>query len=299
MLVLSDGNAGLRIRTAVSGCGSSQSKHTRAACWFILPSMPKTLSVAMIAMNEEANLPRTLESVRWADEIIVVDSGSRDRTLEIAQSFGAKTSYHAFGGHGEQKNVALDLCTSDWILLLDADEVLTPGLQEEIRKLLACENGIEPEFNAYWIPRLNLIFGRWMRHGGFYPDRKLRLFRRGAARLSEGVGPHSTPQFEGPRGTLKNDMLHYAYPNLSVYLEHMNRYSSEIAELLYKQGRTSKSLPVFLWNSVANPAATFIYNYFFRLGFLDGREGLLLHLNHSVYIHWKFIKAWRLGQGKD
>jgi glycosyltransferase involved in cell wall biosynthesis len=261
--------------------------------------MRKTLSVAMIAMNEEANLPRTLESVRWADEIIVVDSGSKDRTIEIAQSFGGKTSYHAFGGHGEQKNVALDLCTSDWILLLDADEVLSAELQDEIRRLLTCEDGAEPKFGAYWIPRLNLIFGRWMRHGGFYPDHKLRLFKRGSARLSEGVGPHSTPQFEGPRGTLEYDMLHYAYPNLNIYLEHMNRYSSEIAQLLYKKGRTSKSLPAFIWNAVANPAATFIYNYFFRLGFLDGREGLLLHLNHSVYIHWKFIKAWRLGQGKE
>jgi glycosyltransferase involved in cell wall biosynthesis len=162
--------------------------------------MRQTLSVAMIAMNEEANLPRTLESVRWADEIIVVDSGSKDRTIEIARSFGAKTTYHAFGGHGEQKNVALDLCTSDWTLLLDADEVLTPALQEEIRQLLACADGREPEFNAYWIPRLNLYFGRWIRHGGFYPDRKLRLFKTGSARLSEGVGPHSTPQFTGPKG---------------------------------------------------------------------------------------------------
>ena len=199
----------------------------------------------MIAMNEEANLPRTLESVRWADEIVVVDSGSKDRTLEIAQSFGAKTSYHAFGGHGEQKNVALDLCTSDWILLLDADEVLTPELQDEIRQLLACDGEREPQYGAYWIPRLNLIFGRWMRHGGFYPDRKLRLFRRGAARLSEGVGPHSTPQFSGPRGKLKHDMLHYAYPNMKVYLEHMNRYSSEIAQLLDNKGRTASPCPSF------------------------------------------------------
>ena len=249
----------------------------------------------MIAMNEEANLPRTLASVRWADEIVVVDSGSRDRTLEIAQSFGAKTSYHDFGGHGEQKNVALDLCTCDWILLLDADEVLTPGLQAEIRAVLSGE----PKYDAYWIPRLNLIFGRWIRHGGFYPDHKLRLFKRGTARLSEGVGPHSTPQFDGPKGRLKHDMLHYAYPSLSIYLEHMNRYSSEIAQLLYAKGRTSKSIFALLWNAVANPAATFVYNYFFRLGFLDGREGLLLHLNHSVYIHWKFIKAWWLTQGKD
>ncbi len=257
--------------------------------------MRKTLSVAMIAMNEEANLPRTLESVRWADEIVVVDSGSKDRTLEIAQSFGAKTSYHDFGGHGEQKNVAIDLCTSDWILLLDADEVLTPELQQEIRTLL----GDEPKYGAYWIPRLNLIFGRWMRHGGFYPDRKLRLFKRGSARLSEGVGPHSTPQFGGPKGKLRGDMLHYAYPNMVIYLEHMNRYSSEIAQLLVRDGRNSKSLGAFLWNAVANPAATFIYNYIFRLGFLDGREGLLLHLNHSVYIHWKFIKAWWIAQGRE
>src|SRR5271157_5675223 len=194
--------------------------------------MRKTLSVAMIAMNEEHNLPRTLESVKWADEIIVVDSGSKDRTIEIAQSYGAKTSYHAFGGHGEQKNVALDLCTQDWILLLDADEVLTPGLQQEIQELLACPDGGEPHYNAYWIPRLNLIFGRWMRHGGFYPDHKLRLFKRGVTRLAEGVGPHSTPQFTGPRGKLKHDMLHYAYPDMVVYLEHMNRYSGEIAKLL-------------------------------------------------------------------
>ena len=260
-----------------------------------MPSPRKTLSIAMIAMNEEANLPRTLESVRWADEIVVVDSGSKDRTLEIAQSFGARTIYHAFGGHGEQKNVALDLCTSDWTLLLDADEVLTPELQDEIRTLLADE----PKFGAYWIPRLNLYFGRWIRHGGFYPDHKLRLFRRGAARLSEGVGPHSTPQFAGPRGKLRHNMLHYAYPTMGIYLEHMNRYSSEIAHLLHKKGRDSQSLPAFLCNAVLNPAAVFVYNYFLRLGFLDGREGLILHINHSVYIHWKFIKAWRLGQGKE
>ncbi|HEY6489416.1 MAG: glycosyltransferase family 2 protein [Terracidiphilus sp.] len=257
--------------------------------------MHNTVSVAMIAMNEEANLPRTLASVRWADEIVLVDSGSKDRTIEIAESFGARTSYHVFEGHGEQKNVALDLCTSDWILLLDADEALTPELQAEIRALL----GNEPKFDAYWIPRLNLYFGRWIRHGGFYPDHKLRLFRRGQARLSEGVGPHSTPQHQGPKATLKHDMLHYAYPTLAIYLEHMSRYSSEIAQLLVKSGRTSGSLPAFVWNCVLNPAATFIYNYFFRLGFLDGREGLLLHLNHSVYIHWKFVKAWALVREKE
>jgi glycosyltransferase involved in cell wall biosynthesis len=257
--------------------------------------MGNSLSVAMIAMNEEANLPRTLESVRWADEIILIDSGSKDRTIEIAQSFGAKTSYRPFAGHGEQKNIALDLCTSEWTLLLDADEALTPELQAEILALLSDD----PEYDAYWIPRLNLYFGRWIRHGGFYPDHKLRLFRRGKARLNEGVGPHSTPQFLGPKGTLRHDMLHYGYPTIGVYLEHMRRYSGEIGQILYRSGRTSSSPPAFLWNCVLNPVATFLYNYFLRLGFLDGREGLLLHLNHSVYVHWKFVKAWALAQGKD
>ena len=113
------------------------------------------------------------------------------------------------------------------------------------------------------------------------------------------MGPHSTPQFAGPRGKLQGDMLHYAYPTMGIYLEHMDRYSSEIAELLHKRGKDSRSAGAFVWNAVLNPAATFVYNYFFRLGFLDGREGLILHINHSVYIHWKFIKAWRLGQGKE
>ena len=133
--------------------------------------MRKTLSIAMIAMNEEANLPRTLESVKWADEIVLVDSGSRDRTLEIAESFGAKTSYHVFGGHGEQKNVALDLCTSDWIFCSMPTRSSRPSCRRRFAALLAGE----PKYDAYWIPRLNLYFGRWIRHGGFYPDRKLRL----------------------------------------------------------------------------------------------------------------------------
>lgn len=246
----------------------------------------------MVTLNEELNLPRTLESVRWADEIVLIDSGSKDRTLEIAHSFGAKTSYHSYDGHGEQKNLALDHCTSDWIIVLDADEVLPLELQTEIQELLSGD----PKFGAYWIPRLNLFLGRWMRRGGLYPDPKLRLFRRGAARMSVGVGPHSTPQATVPCGTLNNHLLHYAYPNMKLYIGHMNRYSTEIAEPLCEKGRDSISLPAFFWNVILNPFATFIYNYFFRLGFLEGREGLIFHLNHSAYVHWKFVKAWRLSK---
>jgi len=251
-----------------------------------------TISVAMIARNEETNLPRTLESVRWADEIVIVDSGSTDRTPEIAQSFGAKHIFNRdFRGHPEQKNVAIDRCTSDWVLSLDADEAVSPELAEEIKQVLT-----QPRYDAYWIPRLNLFLSRWLRHGGFYPDRKLRLFKRGVARVEEGVGPHGTLRFRGETGVLKADLLHYAYPTLDLYLEHMNRYSSEAAEYLVVSGKTSRSTFAFAANAILNPIATFLKNYIFRLGFMDGPEGLLLHLNHSLYVHWKYAKAWEIAR---
>ena len=253
--------------------------------------MRATLSVAMIARNEEANLPRTLDSISWVDEIVIVDSGSVDRTPEIARSYGAKHSFNRdFRGFNAQKSLAIDACTSDWIYLLDADEVIPPELAKEIQQVL--EN---PRYEAYWQPRLNLFLGRWIRHGGFYPDRKLRLFKRGTARMA-GAEPHGTPEYAGAKGTLKNDLLHYAYPKLELYLEHMNRYSSHSTRELFEKGKTSSTVGAFAWNVFLNPIATFLKNYIFRLGFLDGPEGLVLHFNHSVYVHWKYVKAWNAGK---
>jgi glycosyltransferase involved in cell wall biosynthesis len=249
------------------------------------------LSVAMVACDEEANIARTLASViEVADEIILVDSGSTDRTLEIARSFGAKVRIfeEPWQGFARQKNSAIDKATGDWILLLDADEALSAELAAEIQSLLAGD----PAYTAYWTPRLNQIFGRWMRHGGFYPDRKLRLFRKGAARLPEDVEVHETPQTTAATGTLKHNLLHYQYPTLDLYIEHMNRYSSAGVSQALRKGRTSRSWAAFLVNVVMNPAATFVKNYVFRGGFRDGREGLLVHLYHSGYVSWKYAKAW-------
>jgi hypothetical protein len=131
-----------------------------------------------------------------------------------------------------------------------------------------------------------------MRHGGLYPDLKLRLFRRGSARLREDTEPHATPKTEEPTGKLKNHMLHRQYPTLEYYLDHMQRYSTATIPLFLRKGRTSGSIFAFVANMVINPALTFIKNYIFRLGFLDGREGLIFHLNHSAYVNWKFAKAW-------
>jgi glycosyltransferase involved in cell wall biosynthesis len=249
--------------------------------------MPK-LSVAMVAMNEAENLARTLESVRWADEIVVIDSGSTDATVEIAKRYGATVYVESWKGYGGQVNAAIDKCTNPWVLNLDADEELSPQLSLEIRLLM--QN--EPEMGAYSVPRSNLIFGRWMRHGGLYPDRKLRLFRKGVARLAEDTEPHATPKTALPVGELKSDLLHYQYPTLAVYIEHMHSYSTTSVPLVLRSGRDSRGLGSFLVNMVLNPVFTFVYNYVVRGGFLDGREGLLFHLNHSIYVNWKFAKAW-------
>jgi glycosyltransferase involved in cell wall biosynthesis len=252
----------------------------------------QSLSVAIVARNEAENIGRTLASVAWANEINLVDSGSTDKTVEIAKSFGARIFCESWKGYGPQVNSAIDKCTCDWILNLDADEWLTPELALEIKTLLSGQ----PRYAAYMVPRLNLIFGRWMRHGGLYPDHKLRLFRRGSARLREDTEPHATPKTQEPTGKLKNHMLHRQYPTFEYYLEHMQRYSTATIPLFLRKGGTSESIFAFVANTVINPALTFIKNYIFRGGFLDGRQGLIFHLNHSAYVNWKFAKAWEAHQ---
>jgi glycosyltransferase involved in cell wall biosynthesis len=241
-----------------------------------------SLSVAIITCNEAVNIERTLASIAWANEILVVDSGSTDGTIEIARNHGAKVLVEQWRGFAPQKNFAIRHCTSDWILSLDADEELSPQLAAEIRELLKA-----PKADAYFIPRRNFFLGRWIRHGGYYPDPKLRLFRRGTATFAERV-VHETMQTTAPTATLHNDLLHHAYQTLTSYIEHMNRYSTLGAQAITAHGKPRG----LLWNALIAPFATFIYNYIFRLGFLDGREGLLLHLYHSAYVSWKYAKAW-------
>jgi len=249
-----------------------------------------SLSVVIITLNEEVNLPRTLASVAWADEIIVVDSGSTDHTREIAESFHAKFYVEPWKGFAAQKNSALAKATGDWLLSLDADEEVEPALAGEIRDALAANPSVE----GFWIPRKNFFLDRWMRHGGFYPDPKLRVFRRGAGRFENRL-VHEDAQVAGTTATLRGHLLHHAYPTLGAYLEHMNRYSSLGAQMLVA-GRGCVGFSIV--NIVIRPLLTFFYNYFLRLGFLDGREGLLLHLNHARYVSWKYAKVWELSRGK-
>jgi glycosyltransferase involved in cell wall biosynthesis len=256
--------------------------------------MPQTLSVAIITKNEEANLARTLASVQFADQIVVLDSGSTDRTVEIAHAAKAEVYEEPWVGFAAAKNSAIAKCTGAWVLSLDADEELPPELQTEIKTLLRSD----PPIDAYFIRRRNLFLGRWIRHGGFYPDPKLRLFRRTTARFAttlqfEDRPVHETIAFDGKTAILNYDLIHYAYPTLENYIEHMDRYSTLGSELLLRAGKVSRSWPAFVCNVVLVPKLTFLWNYVFRLGFLDGREGLLLHLYQAAYTSWKYAKAWQ------
>jgi len=256
--------------------------------------MTPKLSVAIITLNEEANLARTLASVQFADEIIVVDSGSTDHTLEIAASFKAKLFLEPWQGFAAQKNFAIERCTGTWILSLDADEALTPELQAEIRDLLTGS----PSADAYLLRRRNLFLGRWMRYGGYYPDAHLRLFRRHSANFAPPARftdrpVHETITLDGTIESLKHDIVHHAYPTIESYIESLNRYSSLGAQIVIEKGHTSRSLLALIHNVLVLPTLTFFQNYLFRLGFLDGREGLLLHLYHSTYTSWQYAKAWQ------
>ena len=254
------------------------------------------LSVAIITLNEQANLARTLASVQFAEDIVIVDSGSTDRTLEIARDFKARLFSEPWQGFASQKNFAIGQCRGTWVLSLDADEELSPELQTQLRTLLPSN----PPFDAFHLRRRNLFLGRWMRHGGYYPDAKLRLFRRNAVAFATAAFKerpvHETIAFDGASETLDFDLIHHAYPTLESYLEHMDRYSSLGARLLLEQHRTGGSWLSFHWNVFVIPTFEFFRNYLLRLGFLDGREGLLLHLYHSAYVSWKYAKCWELAR---
>jgi glycosyltransferase involved in cell wall biosynthesis len=247
-----------------------------------------TLSVCVITLNEEANIARTLESVRAiANEMIVVDSGSTDRTVALAREHGAKIFVEPWKGFAAQKNSALAKAAGDWILSLDADEEVSPELAASIRDLLT--GPAPPEFAGYTMNRRNMYLKRWLKHSGYYPDPKLRLIKRGAAEF-ELRAVHEDMKMAGPLGHLHGDMIHWAYPTLESFIEHANRYSSLGAHMEVEKGPAGFS---FI-NIVLRPMVRFLYSYFFRLGFLDGREGLLVLMTHASYVSWKYAKAWEL-----
>jgi glycosyltransferase involved in cell wall biosynthesis len=236
------------------------------------------LSVTVIALNEEENIVPCLESVRFADEIIVVDSGSTDRTLELARNFTGRIFTIDWQGFAGTKNFALEQATGDWVFSLDADERVPEGLREEILKVVKDDGPLD----GYRIPRKNYVGGRWIRRLGWYPDYTLRLFRRGRGRFKDRE-VHEEVEVEGKVGLLQTPLEHYSYRSLEEYASRQDRYARLAAEEMRKAGR--RPVPgELLWR----PALTFLNLFFLKLGFLEGALGLKLALQSSRYNFLKY-----------
>ena len=247
-----------------------------------------TLSVILITRNEESNLDDCLASLEGiAQQIVVVDSNSTDRTLEIASKHGALMAYPTdWPGFGPQKNRALDLATCDWVLSLDADERLTPALKSEI--LTAIHHSAHVD--CFAIPRLSWYCGRFIRHSGWNPDYVDRLFKRGTARFSDDL-VHERLIPKGTVAKLENPMLHYSFMNYEQVLDKLNRYSTASAEQAFAKGKTSSPLKAVLHGMWA-----FVRTYILRAGFLDGPQGFALAISNGQGTYYRYMKLWQLNQ---
>jgi glycosyltransferase involved in cell wall biosynthesis len=246
--------------------------------------VPK-VSVTVITRNEASNIGDALASVAWSDDVVVVDSESTDDTVEIARAHGARVFVNAWPGYGAQKNYAADLARHDWILSLDADERVTPALAREIQQALARE----PSVSGYRIPRVARHLGRWIRTTDWYPNRKLRLYDRRRARWDETQRVHETLHLKGQVGTLRSELEHHTYRDLSHQLTTLDRYSTLAARDLHEQGVRARALDV-----VVLPPLTFFRNYVARRGFLDGLPGLIVSAQNAHYVLLKYAKLWEL-----
>ena len=247
-----------------------------------------TLSVILITRNEEANLADCLASLDGiAQQIVVVDTNSSDRTLEIAKSYGAVIAQPTdWPGFGPQKNRALDLASSEWVLSLDADERLTPALKAEILQVISHPT----QANCFAIPRLSWYCGRFIRHSGWRPDYVDRLFKRGTARFSKDL-VHERLIAQGQVAKLSNSLVHYSFMNLAQVKAKMERYSTDSAKQAFLQGRTGSPL-----KAIVHGFWAFIRTYFLRLGFLDGPQGISLAFANAQGSYYRYIKLWRLHQ---
>ena len=239
------------------------------------------ITATIITLNEERHIARAIESLRCCDEILVVDAGSIDRTVELACNLGARIVESPWHGYAVQKNYAAGEAAYDWILSLDADEALSESLAGEIWTLK--QRG--PAYDAYTMPRLAQYLGRWILHSGWYPDRKIRLYNRAKAKWV-GDFVHESVEVDGRVGHLESNLLHFTCDSLSEHLKSMDRYTTLAAEEL-----VSRKQKIHLRNMILDPAWTFTKTYFFQRGFEDGLEGLTIAYMAALYTFLKYAKA--------
>ncbi|MFN0168290.1 MAG: glycosyltransferase family 2 protein [Bryobacteraceae bacterium] len=239
------------------------------------------ITATIITYNEERNIARAIESLRCCEEILVIDSGSTDRTVELASKLGARVIEGEWPGYANQKNRAADCASHDWILSLDADEALSEALEAELWQLK--KNG--PQYDAYTMPRMAQYLGRWILHSGWYPDRKIRLYHRGKATWV-GEFVHESLKVQGRVGDLESNLLHFTCSSLSEHLRTMDRYTTLAAEEV-----VFRKEPVTLSRLMLAPPWTFVKTYFLQRGYLDGPEGLAIAYMAAFYTFLKYAKA--------
>jgi glycosyltransferase involved in cell wall biosynthesis len=251
--------------------------------------MPK-ISAYIICYNEERNIADAVKSVLWADEVVVVDSFSSDRTAEIAASLGARVVQIPFEGFGKLRTAAIASTQFEWVFSLDTDERCTESARDEIRRIIDSANAAD----AYYVPRRNVFMGRWIKHSGFYPDyRQPQLFRRNALMFDEAM-VHEGYTVTGIIGYMKNYIYQFPYRDFSQLLGKMERYTSLGASKIIARG-DSTSMPTALLHGVA----AFLKFYFIKLGFLDGWPGFVIALGNFEAAFWRYAKALEKGQGWD
>jgi len=244
------------------------------------------ISCIIITRNEARNIRRCLESVRWADEIVVVDSRSTDDTIGIASEFTDRILDLKWEGFGPAKEFARTQASGEWILSVDADEVVTDELREEIKRAVDSTDPLD----GYFIPRRSNFLGKWIRHGGWYPDLVLRLFKKDRGEFTSSA-VHEEVQVRGKTGRLKNDLFHYTDPDFDHYLAKLNRYTSLDAVQLFDAGGKST-----LWDITLRPPIVFVKMYLVKTGFLDGMHGLVLAAASAFHVFSKYTKLWHLGK---
>ncbi len=242
------------------------------------------ISAIVRTRNEEANIEECLKSIAWADEIVVVDSHSTDATLEIARKYTGRIFIRDWPGHIAQSQYATDQTTNTWVLSMDADERVTPELRDEIMAL-DLEN--TPN-DAFEMPRLHFFMKRWINHSAWYPDCKIRLFRKDRCRWG-GYNPHDEVKVTGSKGKLKGDLIHYIYRDMEHFAATKNTYSTLTARDHFKNGRKARIV-----NFTLRPLYAFLYRYFLRLGFLDGIAGFIISIEEAHGVFLKYVKLYEL-----
>ena len=245
--------------------------------------MPR-VSVTIITLNEAEHIAAAIDSARWADEVLVVDCGSTDGTVDIARRRDARVLCRDWSGYVDQKNFAAERASNDWIFSLDADERITPALAAEIRALLATD----PPMRGYRLPRVTYHLGRWVRTTDFYPDYQTRLYDRRAARW-RGKYVHESVTIDGTVGQLRSELEHYSFSSLRDQLDRINHYTTLAARQMHEGG--CRSGPLHL---LVHPSAAFLRNYVLRRGILDGTVGLTISLMNAYSVFLKFAKLWEI-----